>query len=267
MTLVVDLCLHAASVLLLLCSTSCLGSQYERCLWNNTCGAFQFSYPFGKINSGCGDPQFQLECGPGDHGGNPLININGDEYHILEPYILDQNTSNNTMTIVHANYWGGQCNLSANYHSLWSGSYFHIRPNTSTNLSLWGYCDQSVVDNRNTTSTLLQGRFCGDVWYYSLVPEALSTSFCQAHLQIPISLNLPINGDSLPGQGQSTDTGFEITWDVDRNRDQRCRACLKSKGSCGYDISELTKFLCYCPDGSSQLDKCVGNGRFPDRRL
>eukprot|EP00253_Pinus_taeda_P012665 PITA_12665 len=261
MNLVVYLCLHVACALFLLCSTSCLGSQYENCISNNTCGSFQFSYPFGKNNSGCGDPRFQLECVPGgDQGENPLININGDEYHIMEPNIL-ANRINNSMTIGHANYWGGKCNLTANYNSLWSGSYFHIRQNTSTNLSLWGYCDQSGMDNTSTTSALLQGRFCGNVWYYSLLAEAMATGMCEAHLQIPISLNLSIDGDSLPGQEQLNDMGFEITWDVDRNRDQMSGACSRSKGICGYDISQPSKFLCYCPDGSSQLDKRRGNGR------
>lgn len=190
-----------------------------------------------------------------------MLNINGDEYHILEPSIL-ANNSNNTMTIAHANYWRGECNLSANYDFLWSGSYFHIRPNTSTNLSLWGSCDESLINNSNTASTLNQGRFCGDVWYYSLLSEAIATGVCQAQLQIPISLDLPIHGDSLPGQGQSiNDIGFQITWDVGRNRDRSCRACLESKGSCGYDISEPATFLCYCPDGSSLHDKCLAIGR------
>lgn len=259
-TLVVHLCLHVASAFLLLCSTSCLGSQYENCQSNNTCGDFHFSYPFGKNNSGCGDPRFQLECAPGDQGANPLLNIYGDEYHILEPSILD-NTSNNAITIVHANKWKSSCNLFANYDNLWSGSYFHIRPNTSFNLSFWGDCNESLMNNY-IVSTLYQGRFCGDVWYYSLSPEAISTRVCQWHLQIPTSLNLSINGDSLPGQEQSIkDIGFQVTWDVGQNRSQRCGACLESKGTCGYNILEPTRFLCYCPDGSSHLDKCLESGR------
>lgn len=260
MSLLAYLCFHAAFSLLL-CSTACLGSQYESCVSNNTCGSFEFSYPFGKNNSGCGDPQFQLECVPGgDQGHNPVININGDEYQILEPSTL-ANTSNNSMTIVHANYWGGRCSLSAKYDLLWSGSHFHIRPNTSTNLSVWGSCNQSAVDS---SSTLFQGRFCGDLWYYSLTPQAIETGLCGAYLQIPISLSLSINADSLPGQEQYNDIGFEIAWDVDRNRDQKCRVCFGSKGICGYNISEPAKFLCYCRDGSTQLDKCLESG--PERK-
>jgi len=267
MTRPVYLFLHVASalLLLLLCSsTSCLGSQYWECLLNNTCGGFEIGYPFGKINSGCGDPDFQLGC---DLSGSPLLNISGNEYLISKPSLL-RDDRNHTVTIVNDSILvsGDKlCELSGNYsQAWWSGSEF-FQMDGYTNLTFWKNCDQIPRDNYG--SEPLSFWFCGDVWYYSLTSELQldGTRFCKTHLQLPIHESylspMAINNETLKAQG------FEVTWHVDPDRYQYCDACLKSIGSCGYNVLQPTMFLCHCPDGTSHPYECPRNGRFPDHLL
>lgn len=254
MPLTVHLCLVVATcvLLIILCSTSCLGSQYQDCISDKfACAGVEFSYPFGKNGSGCGDPEFQLHsCDSDGHG---LIDINGNEYHILESSFLGNN-SDHRLTLLNDNLWGGKCNLSGNYSQFWwPGSHFRIA-HGYTNLTLWGLCDKS--NDAIYQLTLL--KLCSEDWYYDIWRPEEATRFCKTHLQIPIKnedlqFNEFIIDQTFPWQG------FEMTWHVDTKRSLSCAGCLKSRGTCGYNISESTTFLCYCPDGTSRPDKCPAN--------
>lgn len=254
MPLAFHLCLVAASALLiLLCSsTSCLGTQYQDCLWDKyACAGVEFGYPFGKNGSGCGDPQFQLHsC---DSDSHPLLDISGNEYHISESSFLG-NDGDHRMTLLSDNLWGGKCNLSGNYSQFWrSSSHFHI-VHGYNNLTLWRLCDKS--NEKMYQLTLL--KLCGEDWYYDIWRPEEGTRFCKSHIQIPIKnedlqSNEFIIDQTFPWQG------FEITWNVDSKKSLLCEDCLKSQGSCGYNISEATTFLCYCPDGTSHPHKCPAN--------
>jgi len=231
----------ASTLLLLFCfTTSCTGDHYQECHWD-TCGDFEFSYPFGKINSGCGDPQFQLHCVSESY---PLLNISGDEYLILQPsYLANDTLNNNKMTIIDYNLWkampgGGKCNSSGNYSQFWwPASHFRIA-HGYTNLTLWGHCNESI--KRKSSH---KRRLCGDDWYVISNPES-GKRFCQSNLRVPVKNNFTIKKNEelstrlLPG--------FEIAWHGDKKRDRSCGACLDSMGTCGYNISEPSStFLCY----------------------
>jgi hypothetical protein len=125
-----------------------------------------------------------------------------------------------------------------------------------TNLTLWRHCNESINGEK-----FQKWRLCGDDWYYFPPPES-GTRFCQIDLQLPIQDFLIKQNGSLTFLGQ----GFQSKRYVDTNRVQDCGACVNSNGQCGYNVSEQTRFLCYCPDGSSRPDICPGNvtGRFPD---
>lgn len=255
MPLTVQLC-----VLLFLCSiTSCFGTLYDDCLRNtSTCGDVEFAYPFGSNGSGCGDPDFQLRsC---DYESHTLMNIGGDEYHILESSFLENSSTYKILTIVNDNLWGGKCNFSGNYSQFWRpDSHFQVLE-TYTNLTLWKQCDQ--VHENISGSQVHNLSLCGSDWYYSLNPHLNleGTTFCNV-FQLPVRQNFsqqPINNKTLIAQG------FEVTWRVDPKRDQSCEVCLKSNGYCGFNISKPATFLCYCPDGTSDPEKCPGDGRFRD---
>jgi hypothetical protein len=254
MSFTVRLCLVIASaLLLLLCSTSCLGGNYSDCVSDSkTCGGIiEYSYPFAENGSGCGDPEFQLNSCNSDS--EPRINIGGNEYRILASSYLRNNSNFKIMRIVDDNLWGNNCNFSGDYSQFWrSDSSFRIN-DAYTNLTLWKNCDQ-YIENSNGLNLNL----CGDNWNYSY-SNLERTPFCNA-FQLPIS-------KSLSQQSQqslnitSLALGFNVTWHVDPTRYQRCGACLKSKGSCGYNISDPgSTFLCYCPNGTSNPDECPGNG-------
>eukprot|EP00253_Pinus_taeda_P010582 PITA_10582 len=257
MPLSVKLCLAVAfAPLLLLCSSkTCLGTQYQDCLSNtSTCGDVEFGYPFGQSGSGCGDPDFQLRsC---DYESHTLINIGGDEYHILESSFLENSSTYKILTIVNDNLWGGKCNFSGNYSQFWRpDSHFQVL-DTYANLTLWKQCDQ--VHENISGSQVHNLSLCGSDWYYSLNPHLNleGTTFCNV-FQLPVRQNSsqqPINNKTLLAQG------FEVTWRVDPRRDQSCEACLHSNGYCGYNVSKPTTFLCYCRDGTAYPDKCPSNG-------
>ena len=220
------------------------------------CGGIEVSYPFGQTGTGCGDPDFQMySC---DSDNYPMIHISGNQYHILESSFLENPSAFKIMRIVNDNLFGGNCNFSGNYSQFWLlGSLFQINDNTYTNLStLWKDCDQ-VLENINGYNL----SFCGDNWNYSLIPHLNleRTPFCNA-------FQLPFN-KSVSQQSKFTNSlarGFYVTWHVNPSRSQSCDACLKSNGSCGYNISEPNSpFLCYCPNSTSNPHKCPGNDSFP----
>lgn len=240
-----------ALLLFLLCfTTSCTGSGYEDCYWG-TCGSREFQYPFGKINSGCGDPKFQLNC---SLDSNPLLLLNGDEYVILQPTILDSiRLNNHRMTIVNYNLWksmpGGSCNPLGNYSQFWwPDSQFRIA-HGYTNLTLWGHCNESIKGHKR--------HLCGADWYVIPNPES-GRRFCQSNIQLPVSINFSFQRNE--DLRTRLSAGFEITWHADTKRIRSCGVCKKSDGSCGYNISEPTKtFICYCPDGTSHTEICPTN--------
>jgi hypothetical protein len=253
------LLLASAPLLLLLCaSTSCLANQYSNCISDTvTCEDVEFSYPFGKNGSGCGDPEFQLQsC---DNQGHSLINIGGNQYHILGSSLLFfwNGSMDSILTIVNDNLWDGKCNLSGNYSEFWrSDSHFQIL-DTYINLTLWPHsCNDRIPDNIHGSRVHKSISLCGDNWHYSLSPhiDLQQTPFCNA-------FQVPINKDFIDNQ-TFLEQPFDVSWNVDPNRFQSCRACLNSNGYCGYDISKPTTFLCHCPDGTSNPDKCPDNGRF-----
>ena len=247
MAFTVYFCLIAYSFLLCCSISSCLASYYDVCNEVPKCGVFDFGYPFGLKYSGCGDPDFQLQC---DYGsGNALINIGGDDYRIL-----GHSFTNNSMKIMNNNLWGDKCNFPGNYSQFWlSASHFHIA-DTYTNLTIWGLCNKST----EAMSQLRLLQLCGDDWYYNIRRPEQGMRFCKTHFQLPIHKDyLHFNmKQSFPWQG------FEVSWRVDPNRCESCGACLNSIGNCGYDIRKPTSFLCYCPDGSTHPDRCPDNGRF-----
>jgi len=241
-----------SSVLLLLCFlTSCLGSQYHGCVWD-TCGSFEFRYPFGKFNSGCGDPQFQLHC---DQNTYPLLNISGEEYLVLQPSLFGNGTGNPTITIINYNLWkalqGKESNHSCKYsESWWHPSHFQLTQGYTSH-TLWRHCNESISGEGFQKWSL-----CGDDWY-SISNSESGGHFCQTSLQLPISNNFTIkqNDDLIT----ALSLGFEITWSVETKRDRSCGVCLDSEGSCGYDIGKPTTFLCYCSDSTSHPDRCPAN--------
>eukprot|EP00253_Pinus_taeda_P007386 PITA_07386 len=250
MPLTVHFFLLVSSVVLLLCSsTSCLANQYQKCLVDTiTCEDIEFSYPFGKNGSGCGDPEFQLHsC---DYESHPLINIGGNDYHILESSLL---ANSSTLRILNDNLWGEKCNFSGNYSQFWWPASPFQTLDTYTNITLWKYCNDQIPE------ILLSGpvyplSLCGEDWFYSLNPllDLEQTPFCDA-------FQLPINKASSPffiNNQTLLREGFEVTWQVESNRYQRCEDCLNSNGRCGYNISKPTTFLCYCSDGSTHPDEC-----------
>lgn len=248
--------LNACALLLLLFSSSisCFLSKWENCSSVNRCGKFSFNYPFGKRHSGCGDLDFQLECDSTDN--YPLLKIRENEYYILEPYILGNNSINHTIKIVSDNFWRYKCKLLDNYTQSWWYDYnFFQIAHGYTNLTFRRDCS---FENSNT-SNVVELSLCGHVWSYSFGPEKdfNNKHLCKTHLQLPIKkevlkFNESINNHTFLGQG------FEIIWSLDPYRDRSCGACQMSNGICGHNKSST--FLCYCPDGTSQPDKC--HGRF-----
>lgn len=235
--------------------TSCLGSQYHGCVWE-TCGGFQFRYPFGKFKSGCGAPGFQLHC---DQNRYPLLTISGEDYLVLQPSSFGNGTGNARITIINYNLWKALqvkgSNRSCKYSEFWwQASHFHLAQGY-TSLTLWRHCNESISGEGFQKWSL-----CGDDWY-SISNSDSGRHLCQTSLQLPISSNLTIkqNDDLIT----ALSLGFGITWSIDTNRDRSCGPCLDSKGSCGYDILKPTKFLCYCYDSTSSPDRCPAN---PDGR-
>lgn len=246
--------LVASVLVLLLCSSlSCLASQYKKCVSDTiTCEDIEFSYPFGKNGSGCGDPEFQLHsC---DYESHPLINIGGNDYHILESSFLANSSTFKILRLLNDNLWGEKCNFAGNYSQFWWTASPFQTLDTYTNITLWKHCDDQIPDTIPRGLPQHKLSLCGEDWHYSLSPllDLKHIPFCDA-FQLPIYKASPpfsINNQTLLHKG------FEVTWHVDSNRYQSCDDCLNSNGRCGYNISKPRTFLCYCPDGSTHPDEC-----------
>jgi hypothetical protein len=178
MPLTLYLRLNACALLLLVCSSSisCLDNKSEDCPLINTCGEFNYSYPFGEIGSGCGDPDFQVFC---DDKSHPLLSISEHKYSILEPHLLGNIAIDENIKIVNDKL----CDLSGNSSSSWPEYVFPIASGY-TILTFWRDCNQSFNNGYESKLSL-----CDKDWSYSVDPDIDSAwrPFCKTYLEIPIN--------------------------------------------------------------------------------
>eukprot|EP01018_Ginkgo_biloba_P021731 Gb_08340 [translate_table: standard] len=207
-------------------------SPYDICS-QATCGSLiKISYPFGLSNSGCGNPDFQIEC----VSNNPLLTINGINYRILERELDNQTTDikiANDRVFAHCGLPEASVNLS--------GSPFHLADAFEYNLTLVVGCTPTIFSD-------LISVFCDSTWRFTLYGAFPWTSWdCSSVVGVPIQTGETSNALNLFSLLRK---GFEIEWDTNGVITENCKNCtLSSKGICGYNVSDYLKsFLCYYPE-------------------
>ena len=212
----------------------CLDKQYQYC--NNTgrtCGNITFKYPFGVGKHGCGDPNFQIDCGLYS---TPVIEIDGQDYTILEFY-----QNNNSFVIVR----GEDCQFlddPLNVVSEFAGTAFNITRRYNWTLEVYN-CRIPFSDVIYDTEGG-ELRKCNDSVYYDLYRIGIPPN------PLCVLENVTVH------------EGMTEWVYSDTKRHENCISCEGSGGICGYDVSvssEAAPFLCYCMDGPSP-DKCSGQG-------
>ncbi|GLJ09776.1 hypothetical protein SUGI_0115730 [Cryptomeria japonica] len=205
----------------------CLASSSRACPEEPfQCGDYSFAHPFGRKDSGCGDPALQVEC---DDGPMPLLNINGYDYYIMKPPEVYKNgDSDHHMTIIEKNVWEGKC-------SPWTSNLarqslptdqFHIEEQ-NIKLALSEQC------NATANFPLLQ---CNGSWHYSSDQESDFSHVCKPEIMLLVESLPTIVSDRIPG--------FQVEWNISQN----CSKCSSSGGYCTHDPF-TTQFSCLCKGG------------------
>eukprot|EP01018_Ginkgo_biloba_P021732 Gb_08341 [translate_table: standard] len=216
----------------LFCFSDSHDSPYDICS-QATCGSLiKISYPFGLSNSGCGNPDFQIEC----VSNNPLLTINGINYRILERELDNQTTDikiANDRVFAHCGLPEASVNLS--------GSPFHLADAFEYNLTLVVGCTPTIFSD-------LISVICDSTWRFTLYQAFPWTSWdCSSVVGVPIQTGETANALNLFSLLRK---GFQIEWDTNGVITENCKNCtLSSKGICGYNVSDYLKsFLCYYPE-------------------
>ncbi|KAK9683185.1 hypothetical protein RND81_10G121700 [Saponaria officinalis] len=217
--------------------------EYEECKKPFLCGDKQvnLSYPFydGQGRPAyCGYPGFKIDC---SHS-FPEISMSSETY-----YLLSTNTTSGVISVAVQNYYDGSCpqnmfNIDTNLYKYASTNdkvtLFYDCPIGTVGIPF--PCTNASSDNNNNNP----------VTYY--LPQNFGSNLsvsCQNSVVVPTQLS----PGSQPNQN-IINNGFELEWIADK---ELCDGCHKSGGECGSNAG-LTKFTCYCPDGSHDSD-CNGN--------
>eukprot|EP01018_Ginkgo_biloba_P021707 Gb_02678 [translate_table: standard] len=207
-------------------------SPYDICS-QATCGSLiKISYPFGLSNSGCGHPDFQIECVSND----PLLTINGLKYRILERPLDNQTDIKIANDRVFAN-----CGLPEASVNL-SGSPFHLANAFEYNLTLVLGCKATLIPQ------VLLPLVCNTTWRFILYEMFPWSSWnCSSVVGVPIQTGETANALNLFSLLRK---GFQIEWDTNDVITENCKNCtLSSKGICGYNVSDhRNPFLCHYPE-------------------
>ncbi|GLJ09777.1 hypothetical protein SUGI_0115740 [Cryptomeria japonica] len=211
----------------------CLASSSRACPEPDEpfqCGDYFFKYPFGRKNSGCGDPALQLDCDKAPK--MPLLNINGYEY-----YVMEFPNPHNFMTIIDRNIFEGTCNPPISNQATQSPSGDQSDSEDRwKNLNLWKVC--------NVSASLYPLHKCNDRWYYGfIIPESSLTLECKPKVVHLVESLQGIDPLAFP------DESFQINWTVH----DECWNCHSFGGTCTSNISSTH---CNCTN-SPHPEKCL----------
>ncbi|RDX77774.1 LEAF RUST 10 DISEASE-RESISTANCE LOCUS RECEPTOR-LIKE PROTEIN KINASE-like 1.2, partial [Mucuna pruriens] len=218
--------------------TLSLDPRFEACE-PKTCGNGQnISYPFyiqEKQKSYCGNPGFEIKCGP---NGFPILNLINTDYTIQKIFY-----NNHSLRVSNPAF--SQPNASscvAPAQNLTIGKYrFRFAPN-QRDLFLFYGCDLAALPKRlqerrvgcsagnETTSVVGLDRESQDL--------GLARGNCTGG-----AVTATVE-DARGGVGEALRKGFLLIWNA-----TNCTECNLSGGRCGFDPDPLTyAFRCYCPD-------------------
>uniref|UniRef100_A0A0C9S930 TSA: Wollemia nobilis Ref_Wollemi_Transcript_9656_2286 transcribed RNA sequence n=1 Tax=Wollemia nobilis TaxID=56998 RepID=A0A0C9S930_9CONI len=189
------------------------------------CGDYVFNYPFGKKQSGCGDPALQLDC---DNKQMPLLDINGSQYYILQPHYwppFEPEDQSDKIKIVDKYLWLHECNLwpmnrSAQFWFTYSSDQFYIAGGYG-NITLGTECGKNITALSDKEAIKLE---CRDDWYY-FPYSALAQKYCKSQVQLPVISQIPSDPEKI------LENGFDIHW----NLSEGCADCESKNRSCIYD--------------------------------
>ncbi|GLJ09797.1 hypothetical protein SUGI_0116080 [Cryptomeria japonica] len=227
-------------------SITCLASSSRACP-GFTCGHFHFPYPFGEVNSGCGDPALQLEC---DREVNmALINISGYQYYLWD---VPELWKERQLKIIEKKSWTEGCNPLVRKHTteiLSSSLRFNITDDYR-NLTLWEGCPPETIEDK-----LVYPLQCNHSWYVNLTADLSFCSKCKSNVTFPVSEE----GLEIAELEEILHTGFRIQL----KPNEICTDCEDKGGLCGYDINsrtETTEIYCHGSKSKSQTLKIVLGG-------
>ncbi|GLJ09784.1 hypothetical protein SUGI_0115840 [Cryptomeria japonica] len=218
-------------------SMSFLASSSQTCP-GFRCGKHFFPYPFGGVNSGCGDPSLQLEC---DRDENmTVINISGYQYYL---WYLPEFWQEHHLKIIEKNLWREGCNPLVRKHTteiLSTSLRFNITDDYR-NLTLWEGCPPKTIEDK-----LVSPLQCNYSWYFNLTEESNLGSMCKSEVTFPVeNLQIPV------GQ-ELQDQGFRIKWIPN----ETCTVCEVSGGFCAYHINSI-QIYCDRSKSKSQTWKII----------
>lgn len=215
----------------------CACNQPQPNCLNSTCGNFKISYPFGRAKSGCGHPEFQIDC----ESSTPYLTINKISYKVLG-YNQDSMKIASGTVFTDCGLPEAPVNLTA--------SLFNLADSSDQSITLGIGCPAI----KNLPVFYVPCGNDNDTWVLPSDPEVIKWIPCSSTVQFPVLQQLL---SSLTSQNfwNVLRGGFEVEWNKNDEAFKMCRNCTSSGGICGYNVSDSSKpFLCYLPQspGSPQ---------------
>lgn len=217
---------------------------YHDCLYPFQCGNIKANYPFWGVYrpSFCGHPDLKLECGDLH---TPTIIMKGVKYNVLS---IDEKSQ--TMRISRADFQAGICRFEFTNTTIFSPLFSYSS----------GYkMIKFLYGCRVPPAQMIAQESCdsGDIY---VKEGADGPGECQTSVIFPINGSLISPAMRVSVLEQGLKEGFDVRWNMNG---MKCEDCIKSNGSCGYDI-DTNQTICHCfGQQFASVTACPSSQAFP----
>ncbi|KAJ0873548.1 putative glycerophosphodiester phosphodiesterase, protein kinase RLK-Pelle-LRK10L-2 family [Helianthus annuus] len=232
----------------------CQETPYDICSQSDSCGNFEFGYPFWGLNRPyyCGRLGFHLTC----QLTVPELIIESVNYRVLV-----YNSRTHTITVARSDLWSNICPQYL-HNTTYNSTLFNSDNFGQVNVSLYYRCQENTsvtMDANYRLSCDVNGTRRNDS-YFS--PNSLSVTNISSFLLMQCNnfITVPVGGAYYDIASESDlryalQEGFRLEWMA--NNDE-CDRCIKSNGQCGSNATSPEQFVCYGSGGVDSKSSSLG---------
>ncbi|CAO2825390.1 unnamed protein product [Amaranthus hypochondriacus] len=232
--------------------------EYDECKKPFLCGKTNISYPFYNEEKGrpmyCGHPGFEVSCE--DDRSWPEISVmtsSSEKFYLVNMDLTSDIISVSPEVLLSKDLCPpNPQDLYDTFDTTLNLSTYSYIP-TAENVTLYYEC--SFPSSQYSPGSPYKNQFpcsleSGLPYAFFMTPYLKSQSGffeiqpgkCKMNVSIPVSKSLVHDIIDKEALWNALQTGFELKWIAEN---EKCDACRKSYGVCGYDT---TSFTCYCPN-------------------
>ncbi|CAO2825385.1 unnamed protein product [Amaranthus hypochondriacus] len=231
--------------------------EYDECKKPFLCGKTNMGYPFYNEEKGrpmyCGHPGFEVSCE--DDRSWPEISLmtsSSEKFYLVNMDLNSDIIYVSPEVLLSSELCPNPQDLYDTFDTTLNLSTYSYIP-TTENVTLYYEC--SFPSSQYSSGSPYKNQFpcsleSGLPYAFFMTPYLKSQSGffeiqpgkCKMNVSIPVSKSLVHDIIDKEALWNALQTGFELKWIAEN---EKCDACRKSYGVCGYDT---TSFTCYCPN-------------------